>query len=258
MRVRATCALDGSRPRVLALGLGFLIASFCVALEVPFLSGRVVDGAGMIPSGTASRIEAKLADLEARTGIQVAVLTVPSLQDEALEDYTIRVVDTWKLGQKDKDTGVLLFVAQQERRLRLEVGYGLESVLTDAMSRRVLDNIMTPSFKQGDFGGGIERGVDAVIAVVSGEGEPPAMRTQPKSDGLGGCGLLLILFLFFIVIPALNRASHHRRGWSSRRGWSVPWVIGSGGFGRSGGFGGGGGFSGGGGGFGGGGASGGW
>lgn len=231
-----------------------------VALEVPYLTGRVVDLAGIIPEGAEQRIVEKSRLLEEHTGAQLAVLTVSSLEGDSLEDFTIRVVDQWQLGQEDQDNGVLIFVSVDDRRLRIEVGYGLEHVLTDAMSGRILDGAIAPSFREGDFGGGMERGVDAVVALISGEGEPPPARER-RDDGIPGCFVVFFFLLFFVVLPMIRQRRHYSRGWSSRRGWSGPWVIGGSGLGgRGGGFSGGGfgGFSGGGGGFGGGGASGGW
>ena len=226
-----------------------------LALEVPYLTGRVVDLAGILPEGAEQRITEKSRLLEERTGAQLAVLTVSSLEGDSLEDFTIRVVDQWKLGQEGQDNGVLLFVSVDDRRLRIEVGYGLEHVLTDAMSGRILDGAIAPRFREGDFGGGMERGVDAVVALISGEGEPPPARER-QGDGIPGCFVIFLFLLFFVVLPMIRQRRHYSRGWSSRRGWSGPWVIGGSGLGgRGGGFGG---FSGGGGGFGGGGASGGW
>ena len=230
------------------------------ALAVPHLAGHVVDLAGMIPPSDRSRIAQKLKDLEVSSGAQVVVLTVPSLERESVEEFTIRVVETWKLGRADQDDGVLLFVAKQERRLRLEVGYGLEGQLTDAMSRRILDNIVTPAFKQGNFGGGLEQAVDAIAALIGGSEAPAVLRRSEEEPVSMGYFFLFVLFFLFFVLPRFLRLfgpPSHRCGWSSRRGRVSPWIIGGGG---SGGFGGGGfgGFSGGGGGFGGGGASGGW
>ncbi len=247
---------------IVTLGVCGLVAMpATAALEVPHLSGQVVDLASMMPTASRQRIVQKLAALEAATGAQVVVLTVPSLERESLEEFTIRVLETWKLGRADQDNGALLFVAQQERRLRLEVGYGLEGQLTDAMSRRILDNIVTPAFKQGDFAGGLERAVDAIVALIGG-GEPPRS-LQPTESAPVPLGCLIIFvsvviaFKLFGFIRILHRRAHGG-GWSSRRDGISPWIIGGGG--RSSGWGGGGfgGFSGGGGGFGGGGASGGW
>jgi len=219
----------------------------------------VVDEAGILPADAEDVIVRILERLETETGVQMAVLTVPSLERESLEEFTIRVVETWQLGQEDRDDGILLFVAQQDRRLRLEVGYGLEGQVTDAMSGRILDRVVAPAFRQGEFARGIEEAVDAVTTLVGG-GEPPAVLTRERDTGpgIGGCIQALLLLFFVVVFFILPNVLRLRRlgGWSSRRGWSTPWIIGSGlGGGRSGGFGG---FSGGGGGFGGGGASGGW
>ncbi len=234
--------------------------------EVPFLSGRVVDQAGMLDPATITRIENRLAAFERRTGAQVVVLTVPDLDDEPIEDYSMRVVETWKLGTEEQDNGVLLLVAQQERRLRIEVGHGLEGSLTDAYSRRILDNVITPSFRQGDFPGGIEAGVDAILATI--EGDPNAIPESVPATGSSGDGIspILLFFIIVMIMIIVSALQRRRRGraWTSNRGGR--WIVlppggggfGGGGFGGGGFGGGGGGFGGGGGSFGGGGASGGW
>jgi uncharacterized protein len=219
---------------------------------VPFLSGRVVDEAGMIPEDARQRIDQKLAAFEQSTGAQVAVLTVDSLDGEPIEDYSMRVVETWKLGKKGKDNGVLLLVAQQDRKMRIEVGYGLEGELTDLESGRIIDNVIRPDFQKGDFGPGIEHGVDAILNALGG-GEVPAEPPTRSAKGEGSDGLIFVIFAVIFLIFLLR----------SRGGrWGGPW---GGGFWGGGGFGGGrfsggggGGFSGGGGSFGGGGASGSW
>ncbi|HVS13784.1 MAG TPA: TPM domain-containing protein [Thermoanaerobaculia bacterium] len=243
-----------------------LLASALGALEVPFLAGRVNDLAGMLDPDEVARLEQALAAFEQETGAQVAVLTVPSLEGEEIEDFAIRVVETWELGRQGVDDGALLLVARDERRLRIEVGYGLEGVLTDAASRRILDRVITPHFRQGDFGGGIEAGVGAMLATIRGEELPaPARGDRRVLPGLigAGCSQLLLLVFLLVVISVVSRASRRggrrTRSWSSRGGgWT--WTAGSAGGGRgfSGGSSGGGGFSGGGGSFGGGGASGSW
>jgi uncharacterized protein len=151
-----------------ALVLALLPAGARAEAPVPFLAGRVVDEADMIPADARPRLEAKLQALEQATGAQVAVLTVASLQGEVLEQYTHRVAETWKLGRKEQDDGVLLFVSRGDRKMRIEVGYGLEDKLTDLRTRRILDEVIAPRFKAGDFGGGIEEGVNAIDAVVRG------------------------------------------------------------------------------------------
>ncbi len=161
MRRRALAGL------VLALALG----APALAREVPFLSGRVVDEAGILHGEVHQRLEQKLAAIESQTTDQVAVLTIPSLEGESLEDYSLRVASTWKLGQKGKDNGVLLLVATQDRKMRIEVGYGLEPKLTDALCGQILDNLLRPKFRAGDYDGGIEAGVDAIASVLGGHAE---------------------------------------------------------------------------------------
>ncbi|MEW6337383.1 MAG: TPM domain-containing protein [Acidobacteriota bacterium] len=151
-----------------------LLAATVSAKEVPFLSGRVNDLAGLLDANQRERVEARLAALEQATGAQVAVLTVDSLEGEVLEDYTMRVVETWKLGRQGHDDGVLFLVAVSDRKMRLEVGYGLEGTLTDALTRRILDNVVRPRFKAGDFGGGIEAGVESIAGTLQGQDVVPA------------------------------------------------------------------------------------
>lgn len=160
-----------ARPAFTAL---LLLAATVSAKEVPYLSGRVNDLAGLLDTGQRERVEARLAALEQATGAQVAVLTVDSLEGEVLEDYTMRVVETWKLGRQGHDDGVLFLVAVADRKMRLEVGYGLEGTLTDALTRRILDNVVRPRFKSGDFGGGIEAGVESVAGTLQGQDVVPA------------------------------------------------------------------------------------
>ena len=137
------------------------------ALTFPPLTGRVVDGAGIIQPATRVTLEQKLADLEAKSGIQLVVATVKSLEGQEIEPYANELFRTWKLGQKTKNNGVLLLIAPNERRVRIEVGYGLEATLTDALSKVIIVNAITPRFKAGDFSDGISRGVDDIITVQS-------------------------------------------------------------------------------------------
>lgn len=192
------------RARRLAAVLPLLLAAAettLAARPVPFLSGRVVDEANMIPQPVRERIELRLRDLEQATGAQVAVLTVESLQGDSLEEFTIRVADTWKLGGGERDNGVLLFVARGDRKMRLEVGYGLEERLTDLRSHRILDEVMGPRFKAGDFGGGIEEGVKAVEAVVrGGEVAVPPAPVGSTSGELTVAGRIIMAVLFLGVV----------------------------------------------------------
>ena len=145
------------RHRILTLSLVLaLAAATAPALEVPYLAGRVNDLADLLSPGAEARIEEELAALERETGAQGAVLTVPSLEGDPLEDFSLRVVDTWKLGREGVDDGVLLVIARDERQVRIEVGYGLEATLTDVGSKRILSDVMTPRFRAGDFDGGVE------------------------------------------------------------------------------------------------------
>jgi len=162
-----TARRRGTRIVVAATVLAAVPSLF--ARDVPYLSGRVNDTAGMIPAETRDRLEGKLGAFEKQTGAQVAVLTIDTLGGEVLEDYSLKVAQTWKLGRKGVDDGVLLLVAKGDRKMRIEVGYGLESKLTDAQCRRILDNVVRPEFRNGDFGRGVETGVDAIIGTIQGK-----------------------------------------------------------------------------------------
>ena len=153
----------------LAIGIIALLytALAVFAVNFPALTGRIVDQANIIPAETRSAIEPKLADLEAKSGIQLVVATVTSLEGQEVEPYANELFRSWKLGEKAKNNGVLLLVAPNERRVRIEVGYGLEGTLTDALSKVIITNAITPRFKAGDFSGGISRGVDDIITVLT-------------------------------------------------------------------------------------------
>jgi len=137
--------------RFLVFAWACLAASTALALDVPRLTGRVNDYADLLSSDAEIRIEQKLAMLEKDTGAQVAVLTIQSLEAESLEEYSLRVAETWALGRGDQDDGALLLIARNDRKMRLEVGYGLEPTLTDIMSKRILDQVLRPRFRAGDF-----------------------------------------------------------------------------------------------------------
>ncbi|HSA34867.1 MAG TPA: TPM domain-containing protein [bacterium] len=238
-------------------GLLFLIPFLCAtlfALAVPLLTGRVTDHAGILTADAKGRIESKLAALETSDSTQIAVLTVRSLDGDSIEDFSLRVAEGWELGKKRLDNGAILVIAQEDRKLRIEVGYGLEGKLTDAVSGRIIRQVIVPRFRDNDFAGGVEAGVDAMIAATKGEFKAEGGRvTIPDHYALA------FFIAFFILIIILRS----RGGGPGRftRGSSYYRPGGFGGFGGSGGgfrSGGGGGFSGGGGGFGGGGSSGGW
>ncbi len=182
------------------------------ALTFPPLSGRVVDQANIIPADTRAAIEQKLTDLETKSGIQLVVATVSSLEGQEIEPYANQLFREWKLGEKAKNNGVLLLVAPNERRVRIEVGYGLEGTLTDALSKVIITNAITPRFKAGNFGDGISRGVDDIITVLTTDSsewqQRPSLRldTQQPNDSwnwvLIAGGIVLVFLL--IVSPGFR------------------------------------------------------
>ncbi|MGC0392598.1 MULTISPECIES: TPM domain-containing protein [Bradyrhizobium] len=156
---------------VIALFLALAFPAFA-DVAVPQLTGRVVDRTGTLSSSDIAALSQKLLEFENRKGSQIAVLIVPTTQPETIEQFSIRVAEAWKIGRKKIDDGAILVVAKNDRHLRIEVGYGLEGALTDVTSRRIIDEVITPKFKTGDFAGGISDGVDRMIRVVDGEPLP--------------------------------------------------------------------------------------
>jgi len=136
---------------LLSAALFLMLATTAPALDVPAFKGRVNDYADMISPGAERQLEAGLAELEKTDSTQVAVLTVPSLEGDSLEDFSIRVADAWKVGQKKADNGVILLVSKNDRKIRIEVGYGLEGVLTDVLAGQIVDRVISPNFKAGNF-----------------------------------------------------------------------------------------------------------
>jgi uncharacterized protein len=231
--------------------LGLLLAGATVALAAlvfPTMTGRVVDTAQLIDAQTAAQLSQMLEAHEQETGEQVVVVTLPNLQGTSIEDYGYQLGRFWGVGQKGKDNGALLIVARDDHKVRIEVGYGLEERLTDAQSSVIINQILTPAFKAGNFAGGISQAVQAMIQVLG--GNPLA---EPAADNGSGDAVqnmvYLALFLIFIFMNML---------WGRGRGGGGGFIGGMGGFGSGGSRSGGGGFSGGGGSFGGGGASGNW
>jgi uncharacterized protein len=160
------------KKRLVMLGLLMaLVASQAFALDIPALKGRINDYAAMLTPGEVAALDGKLELHEKETSNQVVILTVPSLEGEVLEDFSIRVADQWKIGQKGKDNGVIILIALQEKKIRIEVGRGLEGVLTDLMSGRIIQD-MKPSFKAGRYYDGLDLCVDDVIKVIKGEYKP--------------------------------------------------------------------------------------
>ena len=242
--------------------MGVLVAiALCVsvlAADLPALTGRVVDQANLLPAAERSALETKLADLEAKSGIQLVVATVTSLGGEEIEPYANALFRAWKLGEKTKNNGVLLLVAPNQRRVRIEVGYGLEGTLTDALSKVIITNAITPRFKAGDFAGGITRGVDDIITVLTTDASEWAKRPSLRVDSEPANGPVnwlvvagIVLLIGLMIVSPTFRWFVFAMLMSGRSGG------GYGGFGGSAGSSGGG-FSGGGGSSGGGGASGSW
>ncbi|MBB5052461.1 uncharacterized protein HNQ36_002435 [Afipia massiliensis] len=165
-------------------------------VAVPPLTGRVVDLTATLSADQVAALEQKLKAFEDRKGSQLAVLIVPTTQPETIEQYALRVVEQWKLGRRKVDDGALLLIAKNDRKLRIEVGYGLEGALNDATSKRIIDEIITPKFRSGDFAGGISDGADRILKVIDGEPLP-----APKPEGeLPDLGFIGEYFPFLLIV----------------------------------------------------------
>lgn len=254
---------------VAALAWLWLAAAAVAQPAFPSLSGRVVDEAGLLTPAQEQAIEGRLADLEADTSDQLVVVTLRSLQGYEIEEYGYQLGRAWGIGRAASNNGVLLIVAPNERRVRIEVGYGLEPVLTDALSSLIIQRQILPAFREGDYAGGIEAGVTAIVDQLSldrveAEARAKAAAEEMAGEGAGAIGPI-VFFVGLILVFSLLRALAGGRGRRRRLGaaalpvilWDLSRSSGRGG-GWGGGWGGGGGFSGGGGSFGGGGASGRW
>jgi uncharacterized protein len=248
-----------------------LVSGLAIAFDLPPLTGRVVDQAGVIPARARATLDTKLRDLEDKSGIQLVVATVKSLQGGDIETFANDLFRSWKLGEAKKSNGVLLLVAPAEHKVRIEVGYGLEGTLTDALSQVIIASAMVPRFKANDYPGGVERGVDGIISVLTTDADEWHARARVRPEEQQSLFELLFPFILFLVIAfVFNYMVRNARGTSGtlvRRGGrtilipygGVPWGgRSSWGGSPGGGFSGGGGFAGGGGSSGGGGASGSW
>jgi len=238
----------------------------------PAPKGYFNDYAQAVSPNEAARLNQILESFERQTSDQILVVVYPKMQsDSSIEDYTVRVAQAWKVGQKGRDNGAVLFVFVQDRKVFLQVGYGLEGALPDALAKRIIETEIKPRFRSGDYGGGLSAGVGAILAAVKGEykgtGATVADRGRNGRDAPLGVVLLLIavfgIFILTVVFRGLTAMGYRRRGF----GYGSGWTMGGGGFsgggwggggGGGGNWGGGGGFSGGGGSFGGGGAGGSW
>ncbi|ASK33183.1 TPM domain-containing protein [Alloalcanivorax mobilis] len=242
----------------LRLSLWLLLAVALPALaapQFPELTGRVVDNADLLNPAQEQALDTRLAEAEATTSNQLVVLTVPDLQGYDIADYGYQLGRAWGIGQKGRDNGVVLIVAPAERQVRIEVGYGLEGALTDALSSVIIQNDIRPAFRAGDYATGIERGVNSILAAIAGEYKATA-KPQKSTSGKAAFVYLIVLVVVTFLLIGLGGGGGGRGG---RRSGLMFLPLGMGGFGGGGGGGfGGGGFGGGGGGFGGGGASGGW
>jgi uncharacterized protein len=255
-----------------------LCATLCTSARAaetipPVPSKHFTDAANVVSRATAQRLDAKLAEFERQTSNQVLVVIYPKMQsDSSIEDYTYRVAEQWRVGGKGRNNGVVLFVFPRDRKMFMQVGYGLEGALPDALAKQIIQREITPRFRNGDYDGGLTAAVDAIIAATKGE-----YKAAPKKD-VSGKGLSLFLFIAVIIILILisaarnsrpttySRRGRRRGGYHGGGGWPIfiptggggGWGGRGGGGGGWGGGGGGGGFSAGGGSFGGGGAGGSW
>ena len=260
----AAISWSGAARLALSAFLTLLLLLPALALDFPALTGRVVDDANILDPQARAVLTDKLAALEAKTADQLVVVTLKSLQGTSVEDFGVELGRRWQIGQKGKNNGVLLIVAPNERKVRIEVGYGLEGALTDAVSRLIIENAITPRFRAGDFAGGITRGVDDIVSVLTGDAAEWQQRAAKRPEPTTRWDSILIMLLVFAVfgfvfltlvgtIPRNGGRGRSRGGWSSGSSAGSGWSSGS----SDGGFSGGG-FSGGGGSFGGGGSSGSW
>lgn len=249
-------------------GLAFLVLSAWAGVAAaapsapPPPTAYFNDHAGLVPRARAEQVNEKLRRFAEETSTQILVAVFAKLpEDEVLEDFTSRTAQQWRVGQKKLDNGAVLFVFVEDRKVRIEVGYGLEGALPDALAKRIIEETIVPAFRVGDFPGGLEAGVDAMMAATRGE-----YRAAPPAKGGPGVlvlvAVLVVVLVVLLVFLSIASAAARRRGPYGRtysRHGSSPWMTGGGGGGSwGGGLGGGGGFSGGGGRFGGGGASGSW
>ena len=197
-------AIKAAKALVAALILGSAVIG-AAELAVPPLTGRVVDQAATLTSEQKATLEQTLQAFEAKKGSQIAVLIVPTTEPETIEQYALRVAEQWKVGRKKVDDGAVLVVAKNDRALRIEVGYGLEGALTDATSKRIISEIITPRFKQGDFYGGITAGVDQIIRVIDGEPLP-----EPNGKTASGVAdiqqYVPVIFILALVVGGLLRS----------------------------------------------------
>jgi len=215
-----------------ALVTATVLASFAaMAVNFPALTGRVVDDANVMAPQARASLETKLKDLEDKSGIQLVVATVRSLEDQEIEPYANALFRAWKLGEKQKNNGVLLLVAPHERKVRIEVGYGVEGTLTDAISKLIITNAIVPRFKANDYSGGIDRGVDDIIAVLTTDSADwqarPHLRVDDQPSLVDAAAPLLVLIIFAILFLTMTHNARNSGGRIVRRGGNtifIPWA----------------------------------
>jgi uncharacterized protein len=199
--------LDKFKATLYALGLMLLLASsfaFAELVAIPELSTRVTDLTQTLSQAEQAQLEQKLAAFEAKKGSQIALLIVPTTQPEDIAQYAIRVVEEWKIGREKSDDGVLLLIAKDDRKLRIEVGYGLEGAIPDLYAKRIISEVISPKFKKGDFYGGIDSGLDKIIGLVDGEALPAP--GTPEFNGMGVMDILPILLFGGLITGLILRS----------------------------------------------------
>jgi len=206
----------------LVLGLLFCFVSPLAALEVPKLRGRINDNAAMLSAQSRTALESMLEQFEKTDSTQIVLLTIPSLEGEVLERFSLQVVEAWKIGQKGIDNGALLLIVRDERKLRIEVGYGLEGSLTDLVSGRIISGEIVPRFKQGNFDEGIRAGILAMVKAVRGEYTASAttQNNHQNSDPFG------LIFMLFFVFSFIGRAFHKKQKMAALIGGVASPVLG--------------------------------
>jgi uncharacterized protein len=218
--------MSAARASILALVLCWACAALAL-VAVPPPTGRVVDRTGTLSAGDIASLTQQLKDLETRKGSQIAVLIVPTTDGEAIEQFALRAAEAWKIGRKKIDDGALLVIAKDDRRLRIEVGYGLEGALTDATTKRIIDEEITPKFRSGDFAGGVSAGVNRMIGVVDGEKlpepEPPHWQDNGLLGNIDPFNPLILGFVF--LVGGVLRAALGRLAGSAAAGGLVGFLA---------------------------------
>jgi uncharacterized protein len=226
--VRAVSAISRAQAILLALFLCWAQAAFA-EVAVPPLAGRVVDQTGTLNSSYIETLNQRIRSFEQRKGSQIAVLIVPTTQPETIEQYSLRVAENWKIGRKKIDDGALLVIAKNDHKLRIEVGYGLEGALTDVTARRIIDEVIAPHFKTGDFAGGISEGLTRMIGVIDGE-RLPAPAPEASHESTDWPWFFLNPFnpftiIFVLAVGAISRSMLGRLAGSAVAGGVIAALV---------------------------------